>query len=164
MVILEIDNLCHAGGGQYSPESERKKNDGNFAASLGFHKVLFIRINPSGQYMTSEGQENIDKKARWLVMRDWVTTFLRYPYGTWTFPDQTLLYLFYSHNSPLIDRRPTVFSIVVAYRAPALPEPHNPDLADWACCMDPYLICKGSKLAQKHLALDKRLNQTSSTA
>ena len=32
VVLLEIDGRQHAGGGQYSPEAEQKKNAENFAA------------------------------------------------------------------------------------------------------------------------------------
>ena len=115
LIILEIDNLSHGGGGQYTPDAERKKNDGNFAAGRGCDKVLFLRINPSGRYTTTEGETaNIDKKARWLIARDWIVCFLRAPYGTWAFGDKTLVYLFYDHSSPLIDQRPAEFSTVVA--------------------------------------------------
>ena len=68
----------------------------------------------------------------------------------------TLVYLYYHFDSELIDRRPEEFSTVVAYRAPALPMLPLPDLADWACTLDPYLAFKGSTLAQEHLALAGR--------
>ena len=71
---------------------------------------------------------------------------------------RTLVYLFYTHNSDLIDRRPQEFTTVVAYRAPALPTPPLPDLADWACTLDPYLAIKGSTLAQEHLAASALLS------
>ena len=64
LVILEIDNRGHAGGGIYSPAVEKQKNDGNFNAGNGFDKVLFLRVNPSGQYTTSEGEASLEKKAR----------------------------------------------------------------------------------------------------
>ena len=57
LVILEIDNRGHAGGGIYSPAAEKQKNDGNFNAGNGFDKVLFLRVNPSGQYTTSDGEQ-----------------------------------------------------------------------------------------------------------
>lgn len=158
LVILEIDNLSHSGGGQYTPEAERQKNDQNFASGNGFDRVLMVRINPGGKYKSTPAQaayDNCDKKARWLVLRDWVVTFLRAPYGAWTFGDRVLLYLFYDCESPLIDRRPA-FTTVVAYQAPALPTPNTPKLADWACTLDPYLIVKGSTIAQECLALDRR--------
>jgi hypothetical protein len=160
LIILEIDNMSHAAGAQYTPESERKKNDGNFAAGAGFDRVLFIRVNPSGRHSVADNQTpNLDKKARWLVVRDWIVTFLRAPYGTWTYGEKTLCYLFYDCNSQLIDARPDAFTTVVAYRAPALPLPALPDVADWACSMDPYLLIKGSKYAQECLALDGRVEQ-----
>jgi hypothetical protein len=155
LVILEIDNREHAGGGQYTPEKEQEKNDGNFKAGQGFDKILFIRINPSGQYATLEGTVNTDKRARWLIMRDWIVTFLRFPYGSWAWGDKTLTYLFYSHDSALIDRRPSEFMTVVACQAPALPE--SSSLADWACCLDPYLPIKGSATAQEALEINKRM-------
>ncbi len=158
LVIIEIDNMSHAGG-QYTPESEKKKNDGNFACAAGFDRVLFVRINPSGAYSTPEGAKNMDKKARWLIARDWIVTFLRAPYGSWAYDDRLLLYLFYDHTSPLLDRRPAAFTTVLAYQAPALPEPRAADLADWACSLDPYLMTKGSTIAQEGLALSCRLSQ-----
>ena len=95
----------------------------------------------------------MDKKARWLIVRDWIVTFLRAPYGTWTFGDKTLVYLFYNHDSPLIDRRAAEFDTVVAYNPPALPEPPLPDLADWACTLTPYGPTKGCQHSKEHLAL-----------
>ncbi len=103
------------------------------------------------------GEEgNTDKKARWLIARDWIVSFLRASWGSWTLggaTGKTLVYLYYHFDSELIDRRPEEFSTVVAYGAPALPTPPLPDLADWACTLDPYLAVKGSMLAQEHLAL-----------
>jgi hypothetical protein len=161
LVILEIDNQSHSSGAQYTPELEAKKNDGNFAAGLTFDKVLFIRINPSGPYRGPSGeQENPDKKARWLVARDWMVTFLRAPWGTWSFADKALVYLFYEHGSALIDRRPNVFDTVVAYRGPSLPA-NASELADYACTLDPYLMTKGSSVAQECLALNNRFEQPS---
>ena len=156
LVILEVDNRQHAGGGIYSPAAEKQKNDGNFQAGASFDKVLFLRVNPSGQYTVGDGQANLDKRARWLIVRDWIVTFLRYPLGAWAHQDKALVYLFYSGDSGLIDVRPSEFETVVAYKAPALPSPAPPDLADWACCLDPYLLVKGSALAQEHLALKDR--------
>ena len=156
VVIFEIDNRQHAGGGIYSPAAERQKNDGNFQAGASFDKVLFLRVNPSGQYTVGDGQANLDKRARWLIVRDWIVTFLRYPLGAWALKDKALVYLFYSGDSGLIDVRPSEFETVVAYKAPALPSPAPPNLADWACCLDPYLLVKGSALAQEHLALKDR--------
>jgi hypothetical protein len=159
IVILEIDNQSHNSGAQYTPELERKKNDGNFAAGSAFDRVLFIRINPSGPYRVPSGQqENRDKKARWLVARDWIVTFLRSPWGTWAFADTTLVYLYYDHGSALIDRRPSVFDTVVAYQPPSLPA-NASELADYACTLDPYLMTKGSSIAQECLALDNRFEQ-----
>ena len=61
-----------------------------------YDRVLFIRVNPSGPYRSSSGLlENPDKKARWLVARDWIVTFLRAPWGAWAFADKTLVYLYY---------------------------------------------------------------------
>ena len=69
LLILEIDNMSH-GAGTYTQESERRKNEGNFASAAGCDRVLFIRINPSGKYTTAEpGDANQDKKARWLIAR-----------------------------------------------------------------------------------------------
>ena len=156
LVILEIDNRGHAGGGIYSPAAEKQKNDGNFAAGNGFDKVLFLRVNPSGQYTTSEGEASLEKKARWLIVREWIVTFLRYPLGVWAYEkDKTLVYLFYDHDSNLIDKRPE-FNTVVAYKPPGLPAPTPPDLADWSCSLDPYLAVKGSALAVEHLVLKDR--------
>jgi hypothetical protein len=162
LIILEIDNRAHAGGGQYSPELESKKNDGNFAAGEGFGKILFIRINPTGAYTTGEGQANPDKRARWLVARDWMACFLRYPFGSWEFGDRTLVYLFYSYESQLIDRRPEAFATVVTDKPPALPE--GSPLADWGCSLDPYLVVKGGSVAQQALALEGRAEQPARTA
>ena len=156
LVIVEVDNRQHAGGGIYSPAAEKQKNDGNFQAGASFDKVLFLPVNPSGQYTVGDGQANLDKRARWLIVRDWIVTFLRYPLGAWAHQDKALVYLFYSRDSGLIDVRPSEFETVVAYTAPALPSPAPPDLADWACCLDPYLLVKGSALAQEHLALKDR--------
>jgi hypothetical protein len=158
LVILEIDNRGHAGGGIYSPAAEKEKNDGNFAAGNGFDKVLFLRVNPSGRYMISDGEQaNLDKRARWLITREWIVTFLRYPLGTWAYEkDKVIVYLFYDHDSDIIDVRPATFNTVVTYRPPALPSPAPPHLADWSCSLDPYLAVKGSALAQEHLALKDR--------
>jgi hypothetical protein len=93
------------------------------------------------------------------IVRDWIVTFLRAPYGTWTFGEKTLVYLFYDCKSQLIDTRPDAFTTVVAYKAPALPVPTLPDLADWASTRDPYIIVKGSTIAQECLALDSRVEQ-----
>jgi hypothetical protein len=159
LVILEIDNQSHSSGAQYTPELEAKKNDSNFAAGSTFDRVLSIRINPSGPYTGPSGQqENPDKKARWLVARDWIVTFLRAPWTAWGFQNQSLLYLFYESRSYLIDRRPNVFDTVVAYQPPALPA-NASELADYACTLDPYLMTKGSSIAQECLALDCRFEQ-----
>ena len=156
-VILEIDNRGHSGGGIYSPAAEREKNDGNFSAAGSFDKVLFLRVNPSGRYTVGEETfANLDKKARWLIVREWIVTFLRYPLGTWTYKDKALVYLFYDFDSHLIDRRPTEFDTVVTYKPPGLPTPTPTHLADWSCALDPYLVMKGSALAQEHLALKDR--------
>ena len=69
------------------------------------------------------------------------------------------MYLFYDCTSHLIDTRPDAFTTVVAYKAPSLPAPVLADLADWASCLDPYLMTKGSKFAQECLALDMRVEQ-----
>ena len=159
LVILEVDNRSHAAS-MYTPANERVKNDGSFAAgaSKSFDKILFVRINPAGEFATAdEGMLNTDKRARWLILREWVATFLRYPYGAWAFEDKTLLYLFYDQTSSLIDRRPEKFQTVVTNRAPALPE--GSSLADWACTLDPYLLMKGSQIAREVLALNSRLPQ-----
>lgn len=100
-----------------------------------------------------------DRKERRLIARDWIVCFLRAPWGSWTLggdTGRTLVYLFYNCNSGLIDHQPAKFTTVVAYKAPALPTPPLPDLADWACTLDPYLAVKGSALAQEHLALAGR--------
>ena len=160
LALLEIDNNQHAGGGQYSAEAEQKKNTENLASGRGFDKVLLMRISPSGKYKRPGGEEaDLDKRARWLIARDWLVTWLRAPYGTWTLGDKAVVYLFYDHDSQLIDRRPIEFTTVVAYQAPALPTPAPPDLADWACTLDPYLVVKGSTLTLEHLALPKRRAQ-----
>ena len=80
-------------------------------------KVLFLRVNPSSQYTTSEGEQaSLEKRARWLIVREWIVTFLRYPLGVWAYEkDKTLVYLFYDHDSNLIDKRPE-FNTVVAYK------------------------------------------------
>ena len=157
LVVLEIDSRSHKGGGQYTPSAEQAKNDGNFAAGRGHDRILFIRINPSGEYTGPAGEtENVDKRARWLVTRDWIVTFLRAPYGAWAYPDRTLVYLFYDSDSNLIDRRPDQFHTEVAYQAPGLPPACADDLSDFACALDPYLVLKGSKLARECLALDNR--------
>ena len=93
---------------------------------------------------------NADKNGRWLIARDWIVCFLRAP------TDRTLVLLLYDYNSRLIDQRPEEFTTVVAYKAPCLPTPPCPDVADWACTLDPYLAVKGSTLAQEHLALAGR--------
>ena len=115
---------------------------------------------PSGKYRVAAGEEgNTDKRARWLIARDWIVCFLRAPWGSWTLggaTGRTLVYLYHNFDSELIDQRPEEFSTVVAYRAPALPVPAISDLADWACSLDPYLAVKGSTLAQEHLALAGR--------
>lgn len=158
LVILEIDNRGHAGGGIYSPAAERLKNDGNFLAGANFDKVLFIRVNPTGHYTMADGrQANLDKKARWLIVRDWIVTYLRYPLGAWAFQmDKVLVYLFYNAESNLIDIRPADFETVVSYKPPGLGSPAPLDLADWGCTLDPYLLVRGSSLAQEHLALNNR--------
>lgn len=160
LVMIEIDNNQHAGGGQYSPELERQKNTGNLACGKDFDRVLLLRISPSGKYRVAAGEEgNTDKRARWLIARDWIVCFLRAPWGSWTLggaTGRTLVYLYHNFDSELIDQRPEEFSTVVAYRAPALPVPAISDLADWACSLDPYLAVKGSTLAQEHLALAGR--------
>ena len=155
LVILEINNRAHAGGGIYLAAAERQKNDGNFQAGANFDKILFLRVSPTGQYMTDEGEQaNLDKKARWLIVREWIVTFLRYPLGSWAFEkDRVLVYLFCSHDSSLVDVRPSEFQTIVAYQPPGLGRPASPDLVDWACSLDPYLLVKGSSLAQEHLAL-----------
>jgi hypothetical protein len=118
-----------------------------------------LRVSPSGRYRLPSGEEpDIDKKARWLIVRDWIVTFLRAPCGTLSLGDKTLVYLFYNHDSPLIDRRPAEFDTVVAYRPPALPAPPLPDLADWACtlssaALSPYGPTKGCRHSKEHLAL-----------
>ena len=61
-------------------------------------------------------------------------------------------------GSALIDRRPSVFDTVVAYQPPSLPGPAS-ELADYACTLDPYLMTKGSSIAQECLALDGRYEQ-----
>ena len=145
LIVLEIDARSHSGGGQYTPPMERAKNDGNFAAGRGHDRILFIRINPSGEYTGATGEtENVDKRARWLIARDWIVTFLRAPYGAWAYPDRTLVYLFYDSGSNLIDRRPDQFHTEVAYQAPALPTACT-DLADFACTLDPYLLMKSDE-------------------
>ena len=73
----------------------------------------------------------VSKKARWLVARDWIVTFLRAPWGT----DKTLVYLYYDSGFALIDRRPNVSDTVVAYQPPALPA-NASSLADYACTLD----------------------------
>jgi hypothetical protein len=162
-VLGEIDGACHKGkagpDGMYTPEKEHEKNLGHFALP-GFSKTLLIRINPAGEYTTPTGKVDINSKARWLVARDWMVTFLRSPWGTWKFGDKTLVYLFYDFDSILIDRSPE-FTTVVAYQAPALPahaEGAVP-LADYACTLDPYLLMQGSEHAQTHLALADRFPQ-----
>jgi hypothetical protein len=122
--------------------------------------VLFLRIKPSGEYTNEQGERNnMDKEGRWLIARDWVVTFLRAPYGTWSFPDKTLVYLMYDAGSRLIDRRPDQFHTVVAYSPPALPEPGEAELSDFACTLDPYLITKGSAIARSALSLSQRVAQ-----
>ena len=79
--------------------------------------------------------------------------------GTWAQGDKVLLYLYYNHDSQLIDRRPEAFTTVVAYQAPALPNSSPNSLADWACSNDPMLLTKGSDLAKEHLSLENRLAQ-----
>jgi hypothetical protein len=163
LVILEIDNRGHSGGGIYSPAAEQQKNDGNFAAGGGFDKVLFLRVNPTGRYNVGEGEQgNLEKKARWLIAREWIVTFLRYPLGAWGAyeKDKVLVYLFYDFDSNLIDNRSDQFATVVAYKPPGLPAPAPPHLSDWSCALDPYLVIKGSALAQEHLALKDRHPQT----
>jgi hypothetical protein len=158
LVILEIDATHETGG--YTPESEAQKNDGNFACGAGFDRVLFLRIKPSGEYTNEQGERgNMDKKGRWLIARDWVVTFLRAPYGAWSFPDKTLVYLMYDAGSRLIDRRPDEFHTVVAYGPPALPDPCQPELSDFACTLDPYLVTKGSAIARTALSLSGRVVQ-----
>jgi hypothetical protein len=110
LVMIEIDNQQHAGGGQYAPEAECNKNSRNFASGDDFDQVLFLRVNPCGKYKMAGGEEAcIDKKARWLVARHWIVCFLRAPWGAWTLggdKHRSLVYLFYSEDSPLLDRRP----------------------------------------------------------
>lgn len=179
IVIVEIDNDSHSSGGlngQYSPKNEADKNDRHFkvAGDLGFDSAMLLRINPSASYRRIANDEDSDseatqddvpdmpvmhgKKARWLVARDWVVTFLRQTYGAWAWGDRVLVYLFYDENSPRIDQRPAPrpFDTVVVYQAPALPDPKPADLADWACCIDPYILIKGSVVARVALALDDR--------
>ena len=157
LVLLEVDGRQHAGGGQYSPEAEHRKNTENFAAGQGHDKILMLRVSPSGRYHLPSGEEaDIDKKARWLIVRDWIVTFLRAPYGTYTHGAKTLAYLFYNYDSPLIDRRAAEFDTVVAYQPPALPAPTLPDLADWACTLTPYGPTKGCQHSKAHLALSSR--------
>ena len=145
---------------------------------------------------------------RWLILRDWVVTFLRAEHGTWpsSGPSRTLLYLFYPDGSNLIheygngdddlvDR--VEFRTIVTRSPPGLPPRVGVDVeivpkpkkqkqssssaataggsgsggsgsggsgsgsgvdakypADWSCCHDPYLLCKGSDMARKCLSLD----------
>ena len=98
----------------------------------------------------------VSKKARWLVARDWIVTFMRAPWGT--FEDKTLVYLYYDSGPALIDRRPNVSDTVVAYQPPALPA-NASDLADYACTLD--LMTKGNSVAQECLALENRFEQPS---
>ena len=58
-----------------------------------------------------------------------------------------------------MDRRPEQFHTVVAYGPPALPEPCEPELSDFACTLDPYLIIKGSSIARDALKLTGRVAQ-----
>ena len=160
LIIIEIDNRCHAGGGESTSEKERDKNSGNFkAAGDGFDRILFLRINPCGPYSTPQGSANTHKHARWLVAREWWVTFLRAPFGAWAYGDKVLLYLYYNHDSPLIDHRTGDFTTLVAYQPPALPIPLPNNLADWACSLDPMLLTKGSQIAQEHLSLNSRLHR-----
>jgi hypothetical protein len=161
LIIIEIDNRCHAGGGEYTSEKERDKNSGNFkAAGDGFDRILFMRINPCGPYSTPQGSANTHKHARWRVAREWWVTFLRAPFGAWAYGDKVLLYLYYNHDSPLIDHRTGDFTTLVAYQPPALPIPLPNNLADWACSLDPMLLTKGSQIAQEHLSLNSRLHRS----
>jgi hypothetical protein len=81
--------------------------------------------------------------------------------GTWAFEkDKVLVYLFYDFDSNLVDRRTDQFATVVAYKPPGLPSPVPLHLSDWSCSLDPYLVVKGSALAQEHLALKDRHPQT----
>ena len=96
-------------------------------------------------------------KARWLVARDWIVTFLRAPWRT--FADKTLVYLYYDNGFALIDRRPNVSDTVVAYQPPALQANNASDLADYACTLD--LMTKGNSVAQECLALENRFEQPS---
>jgi hypothetical protein len=69
------------------------------------------------------------------------------------------MYLYYNHDSPLIDNRAGDFTTLVAYQPPALPNPLPNNLADWACSLDPMLLTKGSQVAQEHLSLNNRLHR-----
>ena len=163
-MLIEIDNNQHAGGGQYLPHLEQQNNTSNFACGKDFDRVLLLRISPSGKYKVAAGEDgNTDKRARWLIAHDWILCFRRAPWWSWTLGGATgkiLVYLYYHFDSELIDRRPEGFSTVVAYRAPTLPTPPLPDLGDWACTLDPYLVVKDSMLAQDYFALAGRHPQS----
>jgi hypothetical protein len=162
LVVLEIDNMSHSGSSTlYTPEAEAAKNDGHFKVDRqGYDRTLLLRVNPSGEYVDGAGAKaNVDKKARWLVARDWMACFLGHGFGAWSWGDCTLVFLYYDSTSALLDERAASHDTVVAYGPPALPVPRPQELADWACCVDPYLLVKGSALAQEHLALAGRVAQ-----
>lgn len=145
----------------YTPEAEAAKNDGHFKVGReGYDRTLLLRINSSGEYVdAARTKANVPGKARWLVARGWVACFLRHGFGSWRWGDCMLARLYYDSTSTLIDKRPASHDTVVAYGSPALPAPRPQELADWACCLDPYLLVKGSALAQEHLALAGRVAQ-----
>ncbi len=99
----------------------------------------------------------VSKKARWLVARDWIVTFLRAPWRT--FADKTLVYLYYDSGFALIDRRPNVTL--------SLPTNHplcQPMQATWQT-MHAHstwaTLTKGNNVAQECLALENMFEQPS---
>jgi hypothetical protein len=198
-VILEID-LNHHGNTAYTRESEFKKNYSNFAIGKDNARVLMIRVVP--------GAQGDPSRRCWLIVRDWIVTFLRAESGTWPSDEvsnRTLLYLNYPETSNLIHRysedtdleleNRVPFRTIVTDLPPGLPpRPEgeaasagpsskrsrvsskrskvdksgagpsssaaaeaspSPALfpADWACSLDPFLLCKGSDLARQCLTL-----------